>query len=147
VKLTIEQSDQYATTEIFIKCGQIDLTLEKIIKEIRLYGFSIIGKRNGETHSIKIENIFYFESIDEKTYIYCEKEVYECAQRLWEIEEQLKHINFQRISKNCIINIYKLVSVRPIINYRLEATLENGEKVIVNRNYVMLLKQKLNEQE
>jgi len=147
VKLTIEQSDQYATTEIFIKCGQIDLALEKLIKEIRLYGFSIMGKKDGETYLIKIENIFYFESVDEKTYIYCEKDVYECVQRLWEVEEQLKYINFQRISKNCIINIYKLVSVRPVRNYKLEATLENGEKLIVNRNYVMLLKQKINEQE
>ena len=48
MKLTIEQSDQYATTEIFIKCGQIDLALEKLIKEIRLYGFSIIGKKDGK---------------------------------------------------------------------------------------------------
>lgn len=147
MKLTIEQSDQYATTEILIKCGQIDLALEKIIKDIRLYGFSIIGKKDGETCQIKLEDIFYFESVDEKTYIYCEKDVYESVQRLWELEEQLQHINFQRVSKNCIINIYKLTGVRPIMNYKLEASLENGEKVIVNRNYVMLLKQKLNEQE
>lgn len=147
MKLTIEQSEQYSTTEIFIKCGQIDFALEKLIKEIRLYGFSIIGKKDGETHSIKIEDIYYFESVDEKTYIYCEKNVYECSKRLWEIEERLQHINFQRISKNCIINIYKLISVRPIINYKLEATIENGEKLIVNRNYVLLLKQKINEQE
>ena len=147
MKLTIEQSDQYATTEIIIKCGQIDFALEKLIHEIRLYGFSIIGKKDGETHSIKIEDIYYFESVDDKTYLYCEKEVYECAERLWEIEERLQHINFQRISKNCIINIYKLISVRPIINYKLEATMENGEKLIVNRNYVMLLKQKIKEQE
>lgn len=64
-----------ALSTIFIKCGQIDLVLEKLIKEIRLYGFSISGKKDGETHSIKIENIFYFESVDEKTYIYCEMEV------------------------------------------------------------------------
>ena len=30
---------------------------------------------------------------------------------------------------------YKLISIRTLLNEKIEATLENGEKVIVNRHY------------
>ncbi|MDY2734765.1 hypothetical protein [Intestinibacter sp.] len=44
MKLTIEQSSDNKEIEINIKCGQIiDERLQKLIDQIRLYSFSIIG--------------------------------------------------------------------------------------------------------
>ena len=56
------------------------------------------------------------------------------------LEEKLLHTSFIRISKNCIINIDYLKSVRPLYNHRLEAFLVNGETQIVTRNYIEVLK-------
>lgn len=145
MKLIIEQSLEYSDVEITIKCGLIDKKLEKLIEQIRLYSFSITGKKDNASYSIKIENIFYFESIDDKTFIYCKDNIYECESKLYELEEYLSNTNFTRISKSCILNISKLKGVKAMINGKLEAKLTNDEKVIINRHYVKSVKEKLNQ--
>lgn len=142
MKLFIEQSDEYNDTEITIKCGIVDERLENIIQQIRLCMFSVSGIKDGETRVIPLEEIFYFESIEERTFIYLKSDVYECSMKLYELEEQLEKANFVRISKSCIVNIMKLDSVRPLMNSRYEAKLENGEKLIVNRHYLVNFKSK-----
>lgn len=146
MKFILEQSDEWSDVEIRVRCGQIDKSLEKLIEQIRLYGFSITGEKNGETFTINLEQIFYFETVDNRTYAYCEDSVYECKQKLYELEERLGTMNFQRISRSCILNIYKLLSIRTLLNGRVEAKLENGEKLIVNRHYAESLRQKIEEQ-
>lgn len=142
MKLFIEQSDEYNDTEITIKCGIVDERLESIIQQIRLCMFSVSGVKDGETRVIPLEEIFYFESIDERTFIYLKSDVYECSMKLYELEEQLEKANFVRISKSCIVNIMKLDSVRPLMNSRYEAKLDNGEKLIINRHYLANFKSK-----
>ena len=44
---------------------------------------------------------------------------------------------------NCLVNTSFLQSVRPLYNHRLEATLQNGEKLVITRNYIEPLKEKL----
>lgn len=146
MKFILEQSDEWSDVEIRVRCGQIDKSLEKLIEQIRLYGFSITGEKDGETFTINLEQIFYFETVDNRTYAYCEDSVYECRQKLYELEERLGTMNFQRISRSCILNIYKLLSIRTLLNGRVEAKLENGEKLIVNRHYAESLRQKIEEQ-
>lgn len=145
MKLIVEQSLEYSDVEITIKCGLIDKKLEKLIEQIRLYSFSITGKKDNASYFIKIENIFYFESIDDKTFIYCKDNIYECESKLYELEEYLLKTSFTRISKSCILNISKLKGVKAMINGKLEATLTNNEKVIINRHYVKSVKEKLNQ--
>lgn len=144
LKLTIAQSLEQKEVEITIRCGLIDPALEKLIAQIRLYSFSITGKKDGSSYIIRLEDIFYFESIDEKTFLYCEKDVYECRLRIYELEQQLAQTDFVRISKSCILNVMKLESVRALLNGKLEAKLINGEKVIISRHYVQSVKEKLN---
>lgn len=146
MKFILEQSDEWSDVEIRVRCGQIDKSLEKLIEQIRLYGFSITGEKDGETFIINLEQIFYLETVDNRTYVYCEDSVYECKQKLYELEERLGTMNFQRISRSCILNIYKLLSIRTLLNGRVEAKLENGEKLIVNRHYAESLRQKIEEQ-
>ena len=136
MKLLIEQSDQYTDAEIVIKCGMMDDRLESIIQHIRLHMFSVAGVKDGETKIFPLGDIFYFDSTDERTFLYLENDVYECSLKLYELEEQLEKANFVRISKSCIVNIMKLDSVRSLLNSRYEARLENGEKLIISRHYL-----------
>ena len=81
--------------------------------------------------------------MDSHTFAYTEKEVYECSMRLYELEDQIAKTDFVRISKSCILNVTTLKNVRGLLNGRMEAELENGEKVVVTRHYVEALKKKL----
>ena len=147
MKLCIEQSEEYGDVEITIRCGAVDASLERLIDQIRLYGFALHGKRDGITALIPPEEVFYFESIDGKTFIYEEKGVYECDLRLYEIEERFCRGSFVRISKATILNIQKLKAFRTQLNGKLEARLLNGERLEVNRHYVPELKARLAELE
>ena len=146
MKFIIEQSDEWNEVEIRIRCNQMTKPLEKLIEQIRLFGFSITGEKEGQNYQISLEDILYFEAVDNRSYAYCTDEVYECKQKLYELEERLNNMNFQRISRTCIVNIYKLISIRTLLNGKIEATLENGEKVIVNRHYAEELREKINRQ-
>ena len=146
MKFILEQSDEWEEVEIRIRCGQMTPALEKLIEQIRLYGFSIMGVKDGEKFPINLEQIYYLEAVDNRTYAYCENHVYECKQKLQELEVRLGAMNFQRISRTCILNIYKILSIRTLLNGRIEATLENQEKLIVNRHYAEGLREKIYKQ-
>ena len=141
MKFTIEQSSDNNEVEINIKCGQIiDEKLQKLIDQIRLYSFSIVCKKGKEIYQISLKD--YIESVEEKTFVYLEKEVYESNLKLYELEEQLKNPSYIRVSKSIILNIEKLQSVKPLINGKLEANLKNNEKILINRHYVPEFKKK-----
>lgn len=145
MKLHIEQSDAYDEVEITIRCNAVDPGLERLIAQIRLYGFALHGRKDGATTLIPPEEVFYFESIDGRTFIYKEKDVYESDLRLYEIEERFCRGFFVRISKGTILNMQKLTSFRTQFNGKLEALLTNGERLEVNRHYVPELKARLSE--
>ena len=109
MKFTIEQSSDNNEVEINIKCGQIiDEKLQKLIDQIRLYSFSIVCKKGKEIYQISLKDAYYIESVEEKTFVYLEKEVYESNLKLYELEEQLKNTSYIRVSKSIILNIEKL---------------------------------------
>lgn len=142
MKLTIEQAAGTPEVEIIIRCATLDQPLRNLIAQIQLYGFALPARRAGRSYSLAFETIYYFESVDEITFAYCEKEVYECPLRLYELEEKLGPANFIRISKNCIVNLAFLDSVRPLLGGRMEALLANGEKLLISRHYLPAFKEK-----
>lgn len=145
MKLSIIESEEFNDVEITIRCRGVDKPLERIIEQIRLYGFALQGKADGKTVFIHPAEIYYFESVDEKTFIYCKSNVYGSDLKLYEIEERLSNGNFSRISKSVIINICVIKAFKGMLNGKMEAVLDNGEKLIVSRHYVSALKNKLDE--
>lgn len=143
MKLTIHQELGIPETEIIINCAHVDPRLKGLIDLIRQYSFSLIGYQEGKEFQLPLEQIYYMDSVDGKTFLYLEKKVYFCRETLAVLEEKLIHTSFLRISKNCIINTNFLQSVRPLYNHRLEAFLSNGEALVVTRNYIESLKNKL----
>lgn len=143
MKLTIHQEPGIPETEIIINCAYMDVRLQHLIALIRQHSFSLTAYQEEKEFQLPLEQIYFIDSVDGKTFLYLEKEVYFCRNTLAVLEEKLVHTSFIRISKNCIINTNFLKSVRPMYNHRLEASLENGETLIVTRNYIEALKNKL----
>ena len=142
MKLVIDNSDQYEETEIIVKCRNVNAELQKIINMLQNTEQSLIVQKDGSTEKLKYEEVCYFESVDDLTFVYTEKTVYRCREKLYELEQLLEKSTFVRISKSCILNIDYLESVKAAFNGKLEALLSNGEKVIINRHYVSAFKKK-----
>lgn len=92
---------------------------------------------------INLGDIYYFEAVDGKVFVYCKNKVHEVKQKLYELEELCREKNCFRASKSTILNIAKIESIRPSISGRFVALLDNGERVVISRQYVSVLKNRL----
>lgn len=95
---------------------------------------------DGKAYMLPIEDIFYVESMELKTFVYSEKDCYRSRLKLYELEETLGAEHFLRISKQVIVHIKKIKSISPAGGGRFQGLLTNGEKVIISRQYVSALK-------
>lgn len=143
MKIIINESEDNEELEITINCRRIDESLLKIISSIRAFDEKITGSKEGKIFILDTEKIYYFESVDKKTFIYMDKEVYETSQRLYELEEKFSNSDFFRASKSTIINLAKIKEIIPVFGGRLEVILENNERLVVSRQYVPILKKML----
>lgn len=144
MKITINESEDIDDLEIVVNCKRVDENLLKMIAAIRAFDRKITGTRDGKLFVLDVDAIYYFESVDKKTFIYLYKDVYESSLRLYELEEKFVNSDFFRASKSTIINLSKIKVITPIFGGKLEVVLENNEKLVVSRQYVPLLKRKLN---
>ena len=143
MKLIIEENPDWEETEIRIRCAMMTPELNSLVSLIRLHTFAVEAKKDGETFYLHLEDICYFETVDGRGFAYTDHHVYELTQKLTQLEPELSHTNFLRVSRTVILNVTKLKSVKSLINGRMLATLENGEQLIINRSYVGALKKKL----
>ncbi len=142
MKIKIIKSNTVSETEITVICSSVDENLKKLLEEFELNNTKLTGKFDNETFVITAEMIYYIESVDEKTFIYSKNKVYESEYKLYQIEKLLPESDFVRISKNCILNIRKLTSVRPMLNGKMEVRMNNDEIQVVNRHYLKDFKSK-----
>ncbi len=129
--------------EIIINCMEADENILKIISYIEGFDKKIIGVLDGKTFILDLENIFYFESVDKRTFAYTSEEIYEVHLRLYEIEERLKDTSFFRGTKATIVNLDMIKVITPTFGGKLEVELKNEERLIISRKYVPVLKEKL----
>ncbi|WPC44209.1 LytTR family DNA-binding domain-containing protein [Clostridium sp. JS66] len=143
MKIKIIENPSIQEIEIHILCKKNNEYIKKLTEYLTEKQITITGRMENEYVKISSNDIYYFECVDNRTYIYCKKDVYQSNMKLYELEEKLRETRFTRINKSCIMNIKKLEKVKSQINGRLLATLYNGEKLIINRSYVADVKRKL----
>lgn len=137
MKIKIEYVGGLEETEIAIICSDNpDERTKALIHQLQFFDHDVVGYKNGEAHRLSLQDVFYIESIDEKTFLYLECEIYETQQKLYEWESQLENTSFVRVSKSTILNTEKLKSVQSLLGGKMEASMINGEKQIVNRHYI-----------
>lgn len=130
-----------------IRCHKETQSVLEIAAFVRSRQGKLIAQLDGRQYSVPVTEIMYIESVDNRTFVYTQSEVYESRQRLYELEEILKSRYFLRISKSAIVNLMKISSVKPALGGRFSAALSNGEEIIISRKYVPKLKNTLGGEE
>ncbi len=143
MKIIIEDSSPDEEDQIIIRCSRMNDTILKIISELKMEQKKLTGIKDGTITAIDPANVYYFEGVDNKIFLYCKQNVYETKLKLYEIELEYQNTNFFRASKSIILNASKIKSISPAFSGRFEAVLYNGEKIVISRQYVPELKKKL----
>lgn len=143
MKITVEEGHSLDEMEIVIRCGRMDDQVVRLMELLSLSDARLTGTRAGETHILEAEQVLYIDTADRATFLYTADGVYETPLRLYELEEQLSHREFIRVSKSAIINFDHVRALRPDFGGRLRLTMSNGEIVVSNRQYVPAIKAKL----
>ena len=143
MELKIRKIKEEETEYIEIGCHKRDDRINEIVRLVKMHQGSVEAYQEDTQYQIPLSEIFYIEAVDEKTFIYLEKECYESRKRLYEFEELLANRKFARISKSVVVNMMKIVAIKPALNGRFLCQLKNNENVIISRKYVPEIKEKL----
>ena len=140
MKLILKQQDDISETEVEIRYASLDDTVQNLISRIEQSNQYVYGYKDGYQHRILINDIFYVESVDRKTFVYTESKVFSCDIKLYQILEKLKFADFVQVNKSCILNINTLSNIRILANRNMEGTLINGERILISRTFIPNIK-------
>ena len=143
MKIEIDIDEKYPDTEVTIRANKLDSDVERLVAMMRMVNMQIGVRKNDETYLLDVEKILYIETVDRKTFIYTAKDTYESDLKLYEIEQELLERDFFRISKQSIVNIRMIKSLKSDINRKIRITLKNDEQIVVSRMYSDELRRKL----
>ena len=164
MKITILDTIPGEEDEIIIKCQNLSEDIQNLLQKLKQGNTKIAGHNEDGIHLLEPDEIYYFETVDNKVFACCKKEVYEVREKLYTLEVMLRFNSqrqsihpirlsalegmlpvesFMRASKSAILNLNKVKSLSPAFGGRFEAVLDNGEKTIISRQYVPVLKERL----
>ena len=143
MKVTILEKQPGEEDEIIVKCDQLDEKLTRLINQFKTGKGKMNFYKDSKIVLVEPSEVLYFESVDDKVFAYTKDSVYETKAKLYQLEEELPASDFFRANKAVIVNLVKIDSLAPAFGGRFEATLENGYKVVVSRNYLNELKERL----
>ncbi|MBQ7942491.1 MAG: LytTR family transcriptional regulator DNA-binding domain-containing protein [Lachnospiraceae bacterium] len=129
--------------QIEIRCHEITEEVREIVTFVKTRQGQLTGVQEGKQYEVPVLDVCYIEAVDNKVFLYTQKQVYETRQKLYELEELLKEKYFLRVSKSLLLNLMKVKSIKPALNGRFLAILQSGEEIIISRKYVQELKNAL----
>jgi len=141
----LEQDLSLNDIEILIRFGTRTKDAERIASMLASFDTLIKCSLEGSEKLVNASDIYYFESVDKRTFVYCKHSVYRTGLRLYQLAADLENLGFVQINKSCVLNTNMLDEVRPLLNSRMEATLKNGERLYITRKYLDAVKQVLQE--
>lgn len=136
----IEQVGRERKEQVLIRCHAVTEEVREIAAFVKSRQGSLTGTKDSRQYEIAVSDIYYFESVDGKTFLYTKDQVYETSYRIYELESMLRPKNFLRVSKSVLLNLMKIRSIQSALNGRFTAVLLSGEEVIISRSYVKGLK-------
>ncbi len=139
----ITKIDRNKPEMLEIHCYSISDEVREIVAFVKSRQGQLTGTADQRQYEIAVSDIFYIESVDNKTFLYTKDRVYETKQKLYELEKMLIQKHFLRVSKSTLLNLMKISAIKPALNSRFTAILFSGEQVVITRKYVPELKKAL----
>ena len=121
----------------FIQIRYIESTPEirKIIGILEKTQNVLWGKTDTETVSVKISDLLYLESVDDKLFAYTGDKTLRLDGSLSSFMTELDDGSFFRCSKSMVINVNRVKALKSLSSNRIDATMEGGEHIIISRRY------------
>ena len=117
-------------------------SVKGLIRKIESLDVSFSVTAEDRQMRIARSDVYYLEIVDRKAFLYTEKDVFRLDASMQEILNLTVDSDLVRISRTCIMNTSHLTEIRQLKNSHLEATLDNGEKLIVSRKYLRDIKRR-----
>ena len=133
--------------EVIIQCVKMSPLVRDIYSYALAKGQEVNASLDGKLCRIQLEDICYFEAVDEKLFAYTKDQVYDVRMRLYEVENTYKYCHFMRCSKSVVLNLMQLIGISPTLNGRFYAHMKNHEKVVISRQYVKEIRQVMTNEE
>lgn len=143
MKINLDIDGKYDDTEVIIRAPHLNSDIERMVAIMRMINMQIAVRKDNETYLLDADKILYIEAVDRKTFVYTNSENYESELKLYELEQELIERDFLRISKQSIVNLRKIKSLKTDVNRKIRITLQNGEQIVVSRMYSDELRRKL----
>lgn len=141
--VTITEDPTLDDVDIAIVAPHIDERVQRIVASLSAFDRVLTGERDGATYRLDVNDVCYAETVDGRTFLYTKGAVYQTPLRLYELEDRLAGTEFVRASKQMLVNFDRVRAIRPAPGARLQLLLDNGETVIVSRQYAPHIKRKL----
>lgn len=142
MKISINIEPDMRDTEIQISCSQLTPKIEKIIATLRILDQQLMVTKDEETYILDVTKIIYIEAVERKTFVYTVGDCYESKLKLYEMEQRLMECGFFRVSKSCLVHLRYIKSLKNDIDRKIRLTLENGEQIMVSRQYAEEMKKR-----
>lgn len=143
MKIEIEVDEKYSDVGVKITAPSLTPRVEKLVSLMRIMDMQIAVKKGDETFLLDADKILYIEAVERNTFVYTKEEVYESGLKLYEFENRLLEKDFIRISKQGLLNLRKVKSLKADINRKIRVTLLNDEQIVVSRMYSDELRKRL----
>lgn len=140
MKIIIEDIGPDEEETVIIRCREVDESILQLVNGLKLKKEKLTVRQGEKILQIEPGDIYYFEAVDNKVFLYLEKNVYETRMKLYELERQFAGTDFFRVSKSVILNLAKVENFYPGFSGRFEAQMQNGERIGISRQYVPFLK-------
>lgn len=122
----ITKTDKTQPETVEIHCHKISDEVKEIVAYVKSRQGQLTGTLDERQFEIAVGDIFYIETVDNKTFMYTQNNVYETKQKLYELEELLRDKRFLRISKSTLLNLMKISSIKPALNGSVTFRRGNG---------------------
>lgn len=142
MKYTIIQVNE-GEDELTLRYQRVTPEVERVLKFMNGEQMRLVGFRDDERIIIEPNEILYLESVDGKLFVYTQKDVLRLDYTLSQMSQILSGINFFRCSKSMIINIDKVKYLKSLPSNRIDATMCNGEHVMINRTFASDFRKRL----
>ena len=120
---------------IVIRYKDLSPTVSKIIGILEGGEGKLWGRTESGSVSIELGDILYLETVDDKLFVYTTDVVARIEGSLVSFMNEVKDDTFFRCSKSMIINVGKVRALKSLSSNRIDATMENGEHIMISRRY------------